>query len=159
MRTITPLFTACLAGMLLVPGRAAAQSAAASPCPPAAAADSARRDSARAGAADVVIVASVSAQELRFNSEPRARLRVLGCGEGEGLRVLERRNLPEHVQPGVTYRDVYVSVRILGTLNAACIAALAGDSTAARGVVPGACVSIGGGGASPSPPPAPPPPP
>jgi Fe2+ transport system protein FeoA len=155
MRTITPLLAACAAGMLLVQGGAAAQSAAASPCPLAVAADSARRDSA---GADVVIVASATVQELRFNSEPRARLRVLGCGEGEGLRVLERRNLPERVQPGVTYRDVYVSVRILGTLNAACIAALAGDSTAARGIVPGACVSIGVGGAPPSPPPAPPPP-
>jgi hypothetical protein len=70
--------------------------------------------------------------------------------------VLERRNLPERVQPGVTYRDVYVSVQILGALNAACIAALAGDTTAARGITPGACVSIGGGTVPRSPPPAPP---
>ena len=157
MRTIAPLLAACGAGMLLVPSRAAGQSAATSPCPVSATTDSARRDTTGAGAADVVIVASATVQELRFNSEPRARLRVLGCGEGEGLRVLERRNLPERVQPGVTYRDVYVSVRILGTLNAACIAALAGDSAASRGIVPGACVTVGGGSAPRAAPPAPPP--
>jgi hypothetical protein len=152
MRSIVHLLAACVAGMLLAPGAAAAQSAPApSTCPVAVAADSARPDSAGASA-DVVIVASATIQELRFNREPSARVRVLGCGEGEGLRVLERRNLPERIQPGVTYRDVYVSVRILGTLNAACIAALAGDSTAARGIVPGSCVSIGGSSPRASPP-------
>ena len=158
MRTILLVLAACLAGMLLAPGHGAAQSQPApTSCPLAAAADSARPDSAGAHA-DVVILASATIQELRFDRQPNARLRVLGCGEGEGLRVLERRNLPEHVQPGVTYRDVYVSVRILGTLNAACIAALAGDGTAANGAVPGTCVSTGGGGATRSPPPAPAPP-
>jgi hypothetical protein len=156
MRTIVHLLAAGAAGVLLGAGHAPAQSAV--PCPLAAAtADSARGDSTGARG-DVVILASVSVQELRFDREPRGRVRVLGCGERDGLQVLERRNLPERVQPGVTYRDVYVSVRILGTLNAACIAALAGDSTAARGAVPGECVSIGRGGVSPSPPPAPPPP-
>lgn len=153
MRPTLHLLAACVAGMLLAPSPGMAQSRpAGSTCPLAAAADSARPDSAGANA-DVVIVASASIQELRFDRDPNARLRVLGCGEGEGLRVLERRNLPERIQPGVTYRDVYVSVRILGRLNAACIAALAGDSTAARGVVPGSCVSIGGGSAPRSPPP------
>jgi hypothetical protein len=154
MRPIAHLLAACAAGMLLMPGHATAQSpAAASSCPLAAVADSARPDSA--ARADVAIIASVSIRELRFEREPSARLRVLGCGEREGLRVLERRNLPERVQPGVTYRDVYVSVRILGALNAACIAALAGDTTTSRGAAPGACVSVG---ASAPRPPAPAPP-
>jgi hypothetical protein len=152
---VTPLLAACAAAMLLAPGRAEGQSPAASTCP-AAAADSARRDTAGARA-DVVILASVTIDELRFNTEPRARLRVPGCPEGEGLRVLERRNLPERVQPGVTYRDVRVSVQILGALNAACIAALAGDTAAARGVAPGGCLTVGAGRASPPPTPAPPP--
>lgn len=115
---------------LAAPRGAAGQSAA---CP--AAGDSARADSARA---DVVIVASVSAREVRFDRAPNARLGILGCDTG-GLRVLERRNLPDRIEPGVTYRDVYVSVRILGALNAACIAALAGDTAAAR--------QVGGAGA------------
>jgi hypothetical protein len=155
MRPITPLLAACVTGMLLSPSRSAAQTQpASSPCPLAAAADSARPDST--ARADVMIVASVSMQELRFDREPHGRLRVLGCGEREGLHVLERRNLPERVQPGVTYRDVYVSVQILGALNAACIAALAGDTTAGRGATPGACVTVGAGPASAPPPPAPP---
>lgn len=121
---ITPIRLAILLALSLAAPRGAwAQTA----CPTAT--DSARADSA---SADVVIVASVSAREMRFDAPPNAKLRVPGC-EG-GLQVLERRNLPERVQPGVTYRDVYVSVRILGPLNAACIAALAGDSAAVRGL-------------------------
>lgn len=149
MRAI-PLIAACLAGTFLVPGRAAGQSSPAAPTCPAAAADSARPGGAGAGAqADVVILASVTIDELRFDREPHGRLRVAGCPEGEGLRVLERRNLPERVQPGVTYRDVHVSVQILGALNAACIAALAGDTAAARTLRPGACLSVEAGRASP----------
>ena len=152
MRVNAKLLAACLAGMLSIPSRGAAQAA---PCPVAAAPADSARSAAPAAAADVTILASVSIDELRFNTEPRGRVRVLGCGERDGLRVLERRNLPDRVQPGVTYRDVHVSVRILGSLNAACIAALAGDTTAARGAAPGACLSTGGGSTSP-PPPAPP---
>ena len=150
MRAI-PLITACAAAMLLSPARAAGQSPAAPACPTAAA-DSARGGGARA---DVVILASVTIDELRFDREPHGRLRVAGCPEGEGLRVLERRNLPDRIQPGVTYRDVRVSVQILGALNAACIAALAGDTAAARGVAPGGCLTVGTGR---TPPPAAPPP-
>ena len=102
--------------------------------PVVAAADSLRGDSA-AGRPDVVIRASVSARELRFESEPRARVRLTGCTPGDSarVRVLERRNLPERVQPGVTYRDVYVAVEIVGRLEAACLLGLAADSAAARG--------------------------
>jgi hypothetical protein len=153
MRVNAKLLAACLAGTLSIPNLAAAQSAAqAAPCPVAAA----PADSTRAAAADVTILASVTIDELRFTTEPRGQVRVLGCGASDGLRVLERRNLPERVQPGVTYRDVRVSVQILGTLNAACIAALAGDTAAARGAAPGACLSIGGGSTSPPPSAAPP---
>lgn len=147
MRAI-PLITACAAAMLLLPGRAASQSSPAASTCPAAAADSARPGGAGARA-DVVILASVTIDELRFDREPHGRLRVAGCPEGEGLRVLERRNLPDRVQPGVTYRDVHVSVQILGALNAACIAALAGDTAAARTLRPGACLSVEAGRASP----------
>jgi len=157
MRMTPKLLAACLAGMLSIPGRGAAQSAPpAAPCPAAAAPADSARAAAPAAAADVTILASVTIDELRFNAEPKGRVQVLGCGERDGLRVLERRNLPERVQPGVTYRDVRVSVEILGTLNAACIAALAGDTTAAaRGAAPGACLPVGGGSTA-RPPPAPP---
>jgi hypothetical protein len=153
MQPIARLFAASLLGMLLFPSHGVAQSPSTVPCP-AAAADSARADRAPASA-DVVIVAAVTIQELRFDRQPQGAVKVLGCGPGQGLRVLERRNLPERVQTGVTYRDVFVSVELLGTLNAACIAAHAGDRAAARDGVPGTCVSLAGAARNPSP--APPP--
>jgi hypothetical protein len=75
--------------------------------------------------ADIILLASVSARELRFNSEPRVRVRL--CGGLDSVRVVERRNLPERVVPGVTYRDVYVAVEIVGHILAEC---LRGDAAA-----------------------------
>jgi hypothetical protein len=154
MQPIARLFAASLVGMLLFPSHGEAQSPSTVPCPSAVGADSASAGRAPASA-DVVIVAAVTIQELRFDRQPHGAVKVLGCGPGQGLRVLERRNLPERVQTGVTYRDVFVSVELLGTLNAACIAAHAGDRAAARDGVPGTCVSLAGAARNPSP--APPP--
>lgn len=83
--------------------------------------------SAEAGAQDttsgpaIVIRAGVSAREIRFGTQPSLRV-VLANGSIDSIRVLERRNLPQPIQPGVTYRDVYIAVEILGRLNAECIA-------------------------------------
>jgi hypothetical protein len=74
---------------------------------------------------DVRIVASVSARELRFDSEPRAELRLNGCPVPDSAFVTERVNLPERVEPGVTYRDVRVGVEIRAWLNVQCLPALA----------------------------------
>ncbi|HYC51215.1 MAG TPA: hypothetical protein VEB19_08935 [Gemmatimonadaceae bacterium] len=71
--------------------------------------------------ATIVIQASVSAREIRFSKQPTVRVHLVG-GEVDSVRVIERRNLPDPVQPGVTYRDVYVAVEILGRLNAECLA-------------------------------------
>ncbi len=62
-------------------------------------------------------------------------------GLGHVHRVVERRNLPRPVQPGVTYRDVFVAVEILGHLNARCLLAglLGADSAAGPGAATGAC--------------------
>lgn len=111
------------------PGRAQAGSLAAQ-C---GAADSLRADTA--GAA-VVIRASVSADELRFATQPAAGASVPGCAGVSPVRVTERRNLPERVQPGVTYRDVYVAVEIVGRLDARCIAALAAGAAQPLGSGP-----------------------
>jgi len=111
----------------LAPALAAAPASAqaAVPAQCSAAGDSARADTGRA---DVRILASVSIAELRFDAEPRASVRTTGCGGLDPVRVIERRNLPERVEPGVTYRDVYVAVEIVGRVESACIAALAGDA-------------------------------
>lgn len=124
---------ALLAGALLLPATAAAQAAPDSGscfAQPRVQRDSAPsgapRDVARdtigvasRGAPTIVLLASVSARELRFQSQPRVSVRL--CGGFDSVRVVERRNLPERVVPGVTYRDVYVAVEILGHLYADCL--------------------------------------
>lgn len=73
----------------------------------------------RGRGADVILLASVSAREVRFQSQPQISVRL--CGGFDSVRVVERRNLPERVVPGVTYRDVYVAVEILGHIYADCL--------------------------------------
>ena len=98
-------------------------------------------DSAAAAAPDVVIAASAQVRELRFESRPEIRVGVAGCPGGDAVRVVERRNLPDPVLPGVTYRDVFVSVEILGHLQVECLlrglnlAAAARDTVGAAGMV------------------------
>jgi hypothetical protein len=92
--------------------------------------DSLVRDSARAPrptsavasqAPAIILRASASAREVRFASQPRIQVRLCG-GVLDSVRVLERRNLPDPVQPGITYRNVFIAVEILGHLNAECLA-------------------------------------
>lgn len=100
-------------------------------CAPAAAQECAgiavNADSARAQGRtpDLRIVASVSAREVRFASQPRATVRLTGCAALDTVIVTERTNLPDPVQPGVTYRDVRVGIEIRGWLDVRCAAALA----------------------------------
>lgn len=101
--------------------------------------DSVRTDTARrvappgtplAGAdhGTVVLFASASAREVQFRSQPRIVVRLCGAVT-DSVHVIERRNLPERVQPGVTYRDVYIAVEIIGHLNAECLGQRIGTST------------------------------
>lgn len=127
----------------------------AGPAPARAPADSAPRvtrasaDSLRSPAS-VVLFAAASAREVTFAKQPEVRVRL--CGGLDSLRVVERRNLPNPVVAGRTYRDVYVAVEIFGRLNADCIVAaltaVPGDSTGQRN----ACASLEIGGARTRPP-------
>jgi hypothetical protein len=54
---------------------------------------------------DIQIGALVKAKRLRFKKKPETEVRV----EGEGGSGSVRENLPEEVEPGVTYRDVRVA--------------------------------------------------
>jgi hypothetical protein len=110
-----------LAAML---GLASAPAAAQDACAPLP--DLAARDST--GGALVVVRASASIQELRFESQPRTRVRTTGCAALDSVVVTERVNLPDPVEPGVTYRDVRVGIEIRASLNVACLhPALAAD--------------------------------
>lgn len=77
---------------------------------------------ADSGNAVVTLRVGVSAREIRFNKDPRVLVRLLGAA-GDSVRVVERRNLPDPVVPGTTYRDVFIAVEIMGRASAECIAA------------------------------------
>jgi hypothetical protein len=81
-------------------------------------------DRDRAGEPDVEIGAAASAKRLRFKRTPRVEVnayayreldpqlaREMKKIEGEGGSHTERENLPDEVEPGVTYRDVQVRWR------------------------------------------------
>ena len=69
------------------------------------------------------LIASVSANEIRFEKSPVVCVRLTGDAQLDSVHVLARKNLATPVVRGGTYRDVYVAVEILGRLNADCIAA------------------------------------
>jgi hypothetical protein len=71
--------------------------------------------------ADVEIGATVKARKLLFRRRPQADVELHGEVTERGHRSpieatsgSERENLPEEVQPGVTYRDVRVRWRAAG---------------------------------------------
>jgi hypothetical protein len=71
--------------------------------------------------ADIEIGATVKARKLRFRSRPHADVELHGEVTERGQRApieassgSERENLPEEVQPGVTYHDVRVRWRAAG---------------------------------------------
>jgi hypothetical protein len=74
--------------------------------------------------ADVEIGASVKAKQLRFRQKPKTHVELHGeLHEPEGHGELqttsgsERKNLPDEVEPGVTYRDVRVRWRAAARLG------------------------------------------
>ncbi|HXS33894.1 MAG TPA: hypothetical protein VN758_09005 [Solirubrobacterales bacterium] len=78
----------------------------------------------RVEGADVEIGASVKAKQLRFRQKPKTRVELHGelrepdgHGELQTASGSERQNLPDEVEPGVTYRDVRVRWRAAARLG------------------------------------------
>jgi hypothetical protein len=65
---------------------------------------------------DIEIGAVVKARKLRFQTVPETEVRA-GGRPGAGGSNTERENLPEQVEPGVTYRDVTVRWRAAARLD------------------------------------------
>ncbi|HEY9285782.1 MAG TPA: hypothetical protein VIP46_20195 [Pyrinomonadaceae bacterium] len=63
--------------------------------------------------ADVAITANVTASSLRFEAVPDVTVEFPGRPRRETAWEAERTNLPRPVQPGVTYRDVGVRLKIV----------------------------------------------
>ena len=113
-----------LAALLLMMAFAPKASAQTAPCPPEAAPGDTARPMIR-------LEASARADSLRLNAPSSAQATVRPCNRPGAVRV-ERENLPNPAQPGVTYRNVGVRVRITADPAIACrLAAALADSTAA----------------------------
>lgn len=61
---------------------------------------------------DIEFTANVQARELRFEKVPETQVRFRGFPERASVSGTERKNLPEKVRRGVTYRDVRVRLCI-----------------------------------------------
>jgi hypothetical protein len=66
---------------------------------------------------DVEITALVRADELRFECTPHVDVRVHAESPADAEQVSDRENLPDEVEPGVTYRDVAVTWRVAARLR------------------------------------------
>jgi hypothetical protein len=66
--------------------------------------------------ADIEIVASAAADELRFDTQPEVRVSFPGTGNRDSRQVTKRQNIDTPVQPGKTYRRVFVETRISSRL-------------------------------------------
>ena len=72
---------------------------------------SARRRKEEVPPADVEIGAVVKAKKLRFDTVPETEVRFPGSDQERSGSHTERENLPDKVEPGVTYEDVKVRWR------------------------------------------------
>ena len=66
---------------------------------------------------DVEIAVTVRADELRFECEPEVSVRVHASEQVWADESSTRRNLPDRVEPGVTYRDIEVAWRVWARLR------------------------------------------
>jgi hypothetical protein len=97
---------------------------------------------ARNGAADVLLLVGIHADEVRFASQPHVRVRL--CWGGDTVRVVQRDNLPSLIVPGTTYRNVYIAVELLGRINAECLADKIGVGNRAPPTSASSCAFLGG---------------
>ncbi len=65
---------------------------------------------------DIELTADVKARELRFEEVPETEVRFPGRPERESASGTDRENLPEEVEPGVTYSNPRVRLRIASAL-------------------------------------------
>jgi hypothetical protein len=66
---------------------------------------------------DVEISAAVRAKEVRFECKPEVEVRAYSDSPAEAESASERENLPDELEPGVTYRDFAVRWRLAARLE------------------------------------------
>ncbi|SDI19423.1 hypothetical protein [Nonomuraea jiangxiensis] len=67
--------------------------------------------------ADIELTAAVSADELRFEDEPRTHVGFTGCPDHESSSGSDRTNLPDAVRKHVTYQEVEVNYALVATIS------------------------------------------
>lgn len=65
---------------------------------------------------DIEFTADVKADRLRFEEVPETEVRFTGSPGRESASGTDRENLPDEVEPGVTYRNPKVRLRIASAL-------------------------------------------
>lgn len=103
---VTALLVSCLFG---VAASVSAQTQTESPAP---ASSQNTQPSDSVESADLAITANVTARELRFEVVPNTNVEFTGSHERKTVWDAERQNLPRPVQPGVTYRDIGIRLKI-----------------------------------------------
>jgi hypothetical protein len=66
---------------------------------------------------DVEIAARARADEVRLECKPEIRVRAYSNAPASAESVSERENLPDELEPGVTYRNVSVRWRLAARLD------------------------------------------
>ncbi|WP_186404286.1 hypothetical protein [[Actinomadura] parvosata] len=66
---------------------------------------------------DVEITASAKARELRFHAPPQVSVHATAEPTGECAWGSDRTNLPDQVEPHVTYRDIHIDFRLAARLT------------------------------------------
>jgi hypothetical protein len=74
-------------------------------------------DETRRPPADIEIGAVAKAKKLRFETKPETEVKFPDSAPSSGSHT-ERKNLPDEVEPGVTYRDVEVRWRARADVEA-----------------------------------------
>jgi hypothetical protein len=64
------------------------------------------------GPDDILLLVKVTAREVTLNAERGIDVKFPGTFRRSTVWVTERHNLPERLEPGVTYRDVGIRLRI-----------------------------------------------
>jgi hypothetical protein len=102
--------------------------------------DGATCPAAAANESPVRLIARVRAAELVFDSRPQTAILHLGCPPADTVRILRRQNVPDPVQPGVTYRDIDIVFELRTDLTVLCtplLQALLDNARSEAGPSPG----------------------
>lgn len=67
-------------------------------------------------AADIAIIANITAEELRFDVVPNATVEFLDKSKDQTIWHADRYNLPDKIEPGVTYRNIGIRLKITSRL-------------------------------------------